>query len=232
MKNDKVEILEEDKDILLKEETEEEEEEDKKRRRRILFLLIIMIIMISGLFFLATFGVTYTLFRGDRGENGNEIITDKDKIIFTYSDVDKAGSGIYLKDAVPISDIVGKNLLGTNQYFDFSVTATSKKSKIRYRLLVKKGDDSTITDDNVRIYLTELTGNNESQVLLTTFSNLKQEKIKDTEYYVLYEKTLDKGIKEYSDLYRLRMWLKEDATNYELKKFSLKVDVIAEQVGD
>ena len=203
---------------------EKEKEKEDNRRRYIIFLLLLLILM-----FFATFGITYTLYKGDSG-NSSEIITNN--IIFTYSDVDRSGSGIQIKEALPITDEVGKNLFGTNQYFDFSVTATSKNSKLKYKLLARKGSDSTIDNDNIRIYLTSLSGNLEKEVLLTDFSKLRQEKIKNVNYYVLYEKELDKGIENYSDLYRLRMWIKEDATDYDLKKFSLNVDVTAEQVGD
>ena len=224
MKKDEIELLEENEIDELELEKEEDEKENN-HRRRIVFLLLFLVLL-----FFATFGITYTLYKGDSGENEHEVITDK--IIFTYSDVDRAGSGIYLKDALPTSDLIGKNMLGTNQYFDFYVTATSKKSRIKYKLLALKGDDSTIPNGDIRIYLTALYGTQERELLLTDFSNLRQERINGTDYYVLYEKTLDKGIEDYSDSYRLRMWIKEGAENYELKRFSLKVDVTAEQVGD
>jgi len=224
MKKDEIELLEENEIDELELEKEEDEKENN-HRRRIVFLLLFLVLL-----FFATFGITYTLYKGDSGENEHEVITDK--IIFTYSDVDRAGSGIYLKDALPTSDLIGKNMLGTNQYFDFYVTATSKKSRIKYKLLALKGDDSTIPNGDIRIYLTALYGTQERELLLTNFSNLRQERVNGTDYYVLYEKTLDKGIEDYSDSYRLRMWIKEGAENYELKRFSLKVDVTAEQVGD
>ena len=223
-KDEEIELLDEvDEEELTLEEIEKDE--NNNRRRRIIFLLLFLILL-----FFATFGITYTLYKGDSGENEHEVITDK--IIFTYSDVDRAGSGIYLKDALPTSDLVGKNMLGTNQYFDFFVTATSKNSRLKYKVLAVKGDDSTIPNSDIRIYLTALNGTQESELLLNNFSNLKQERINGTDYYVLYEKTLDKGIKDYSDSYRLRMWIREGAEDYELKRFSLKVDVTAEQIGD
>ena len=215
--------MEEEK--INEEELEELEEKEENRRKYIFFLIIFLLLL-----FVATFGITYTIYKGDMGENGQEIITNE--IIFTYSDVDKSGNGIYITDAFPTTDLIGKKLLGKNEYFDFSVTATSKSSNINYKLLIDKGSDSTLSNDSVRIYLTSLNGNLETDVLLTDFSNLKKEKVNGKDYYVLYEKTLNKEIDNYSDLYRLRMWVKEDAVDYEEKRFSLKVDVIAVQVGD
>lgn len=215
--------MEEEK--INEEELEELKEKEENRRKYIFFLIIFLLLL-----FVATFGITYTIYKGDMGENGQEIITNE--IIFTYSDVDKSGNGIYITDAFPTTDLIGKKLLGKNEYFDFSVTATSKSSNINYKLLIDKGSDSTLSNDSVRIYLTSLNGNLETDVLLTDFSNLKEEKVNGKDYYVLYEKTLNKEIDNYSDLYRLRMWVKEDAVDYEEKRFSLKVDVIAVQVGD
>ena len=155
-----------------------------------------------------------------------------DQIIFTYSDVDKSGSGINLVNAMPMADSKGKMLTGTGNYFDFSVTATSKKANLLYKILINKDAASTLANKNVRIYLTSVAGSYESEVILTTFDSLEKTTINGTEYYVLYQKQLNKGINNYSDFYRLRMWVKEDATDYNDKVFMLKVDVVAEQVGD
>lgn len=210
---------------MMEEELRKEESERKINRiRYIIFILLFLVLL-----FFATFGITVSIYKGDSGEN-QEIITDK--IIFSYSDVDKGGNGINIRNATPISDAQGKVLVGSGRYFDFSVTATSKNTNILYKLLIRKDQTSTLSNSNVRIYLVSLNENVERQLVLTDFNNLKQVKIDGVDYYVLYERTLDKGIDNYSDYYRLRMWVKEDAVDYEDKIFSLKVDVEAEQVGD
>lgn len=155
-----------------------------------------------------------------------------DKIVFMYSDVDKGGSGINLINATPISDTTGKLLTGTGKYFDFSITATSKEHDLVYKVLINKDKSSTLEDSNVRIYLTELLGNTEKELILTTFDSLETQKLNNTNYYVLYQKKLEKGINNYNDRYRLRMWVKDTATDYHNKDFMLKVDVSAVQVGD
>lgn len=218
-KNDINKNLEEAKEF--QEQYEKKEEKDYRRR---IFLFVFFITLV----FASTFGITYSVYKGDSGEN-SEIITDK--IIFNYSDVDKVGSGINMTDTYPITDTTGKNLMGSKQYFDFSIMATSKNTNIRYKLLARKGE-STLSNNDVRIYLTRLNGNREEQLLLDTFSNLKVENINNQDYYVLYVQDLEKGIDNYADLYRLRMWIKEDATDYQDKTFQLKVDVYAVQVGD
>lgn len=168
----------------------------------------------------------------DDGTNPTSKPDATDQIIFTYSDVDKSGSGINLVNAMPMADSKGKMLTGTGNYFDFSVTATSKKANLLYKILINKDVASTLANKNVRIYLTSVAGSYESEVILTTFDSLEKTTINGTEYYVLYQKQLNKGINNYSDFYRLRMWVKEDATDYNDKVFMLKVDVVAEQVGD
>ena len=123
-------------------------------------------------------------------------------------------------------------MIGKGDYFDFNVTATSKNAHIKYKVLARKDSVSTLADSEVRVYLASTNDNYERQVLLNTFSNLKRENINGIDYYVLYEKTLDKNIENYSDFYRLKMWVRDNSDNYADKKFMLKVDVIAEQVGD
>lgn len=213
-----------DEELEKKKLEEQEKIENENRKRYFFFVLIFLIIL-----FFSTFGITVSYYKGTPGDD-NTIITDK--IIFTYSDVDKGGNGIDIRNAVPISDTQGKMLVGKGKVFDFSITATSKKTNILYKLLVRKDDISTLSNENLKIYLTSTYGGYESSLVLTTFDKLKEETIDGTKYYVLYEKQLDKGIENYSDSYRLRMWVKEDATNYEDKIFALKVDVTAVQVGD
>lgn len=209
-----------DKDIDKVEVSQKEEKESKFRYLLYLFLLSILL-------FFGVFGITYSIYKGD-SPNDNEIITDQ--IVFTYSDVDKAGNGIFIQNATPIPDAKGKLMTGKNEYFDFYITASTKKSKIFYQLLLYKGSDSTLSNNNVRIYLTEINGRYEKELVLTDFSNLKRKELNNKDYYVLYDRVLNQNIESYNHSYRLRMWVKEEAKNYEDKFFSVKVDVHAEQI--
>ena len=210
--------------MTTKEELEKEEQEKKDRRRNI-FLIIIFLFLL----FLSSFGITYSMYKGDSGGN-QELVTDK--IIFTYSDVDRGGNGIYIENALPIPDATGKKLAGSKEYFDFSINATSKKTNIKYQLLIRKNSVSTLSNNNVRVYLASLNGSYEHELVLEGFDELETTTIDGTKYYVLYEKVLTKGIENHSDFYRLRMWIKEDAINYDNKIFSINVDVNATQVGE
>ena len=202
----------------------EREEKKSLRRRNIIFFLFFLILL-----FFSVFGITYSIYKGDGGGE-HEIITGEIK--FTYSDAEFRSRGISISDAMPMSDEVGKALNGSGQFFDFSITSTSKRANIHYQLLVRKSANSTLSDSNIRMYLVSLNNNVETPLLLSTYSNLKQVTLDGNDYYVLYEKTLDKGIENYSDFYRLRMWVKQDAKDFMQKTFSFKVTAHAVQVGD
>lgn len=179
--------------------------------------------------FFCVFGITYSIYKGDNGED-SEIITDQ--IIFTYSDVDKVGNGILINNATPIPDALGKSMIGKNEYFDFYITATTGKSNVLYRLLVNKDESSTLIDSNVKIYLTKMLGTYENELVIKKFSDLEIKDLNNKKYYVLYEKILDSNLVNHSDSYRLRMWVSDDAVNYDNQSFSIKIDVHAEQIGE
>ena len=196
-------------------------EQKKKSYWPYLFILAILL-------FFCVFGITYSFYFGDQNEQ--ELNTGK--IVFTYSDVGQAGNGILLEDAYPTSDAIGKVMVGTKQYFDFFVTASTDKSNLLYQILVNKNESSTLADSNVRIYLTQVTGSYEQEKVLCDFSDLDIKTIENKEYYILYETVLEQGLKNHIDSYRLRMWVKEDAHDYEKKFFSIKIDVTASQVKE
>lgn len=188
----------------------------------------ICLLVLTILLFFCVFGITYSVYKSDSTDN----IIDTGEIIFSYSDVGQAGNGIYIKNATPLSDEVGKVMIGSGQYFDFSTTSSTKNSKINYKILVNKDSTSTLSDNNVKIYLTQLFGGIEKDLVLDNFSNLKQETINNKKYYVLYDKVLEKALENYSDMYRLRLWVDENAVNYDDQYFSIKIDVYAYQIKE
>lgn len=200
------------------------DKEEKPSRRYWAYLLLFTILL-----FFATFGITYSIYKGD-GVGDQEIETGQ--ILFSYSDVSHAGNGIYLINALPTSDYIGKAMVGTGQYFDFEIMATTKGSMINYKLLVKKDSTSTLKDNNVKLYLTERSGIYEKELVLKKANQLPKEVINDIEYYVLYEKILEEKLENYVDSYRLRMWVDEQAFDYFEQSYTIKVDVHAVQVEE
>lgn len=199
----------------------DDQDKEIKGKKYLIYLLFFTILL-----FFCVFGITYSIYKPSTDDNGIET----GNIIFTYSDVGKVGNGIFIKNATPISDELGKAMIGLNQYFDFSITSSTKNSKIHYKLLIDKDENSTLSNEKVRIYLTQLLVGTENELVLANFESLKIEEINHKKYYVIYDKTLEKNLNDYSDAFRLRLWLKDGATDYDDQFFSIKVDVYAYQV--
>ena len=189
------------------------------------------IMLFTVLLFFCTFGITYSYHKGSGGDGpGHEVETGK--IFFNYSDVNQAGDGIFIKNAVPIPDSQGKLMVGSNQYFDFHITATMKSGSLRYEVLIYKEQISSLHDGKVKIYLSQNLGSNEKELVLAKISDLEKKVYDGKEYYVVYAKTLSGNLENYSDLYRLRMWVDEKAVDYNDQTYSIKVDIRAYQVKE
>ena len=206
-------------------------EENKKRKRN----LIILIVMFISLLCLFT-GISVAIFNYFGQGNTNNVI-QTGRIFFSYSDSETAGSGINITNATPVADSVGQVLSGDGEYFDFSVSATTTNTDIGYEIVVLKQDGSTLPDDFVKIYLTEFEGNTEKVVPLTSGVTPTYDALTTTSNPLLqgktvYYGTVNAGEVAYGKRFRLRMWVKEDAVDYQDKTFQLKVDIYAVQVGD
>ncbi len=202
----------------------ENSEETNSKKRYFLYFFFFTILL-----FFCVFGISYSVYYGDSG--GPQDV-ETENILFTYSDVNQAGNGIQIKNASPIPDSIGKSMVKTGEYFDFYITATTTKSDLFYQILIRKDELSTLADSDVKLYLTQVMGGMEQDVVLHKVSELKQVEVEKQQYYVLYEKTLFGPLDNHHDSYRLRMWVAEDAIGYEDKKFAIKVDVSAYQVEE
>lgn len=183
---------------------------------------ILLVLIISGIAFSII----------DSGNN--KPIKIDPNIVFKYSDVNGSGPGILISNMAATPDEVGKKLNGNNQYFDFTVSGDLKNNAAKYSILLKKDDISTLSDDSVKVYLTKIDGVLENDILSTPYlySDLKSIKVEDEDYKVIYEKTYNDLTTNFSDSYRLRMWIKIDAEDYYGKDYSLKVSVMAEGLGE
>lgn len=184
-------------------------------------VLILLLLVVSS--------ITFSIFNGDI--EGPETPTDID-IIFNYSNVNDNGPGILITNMEAMSDDVGKKLSGDRNYFDFSVSGNLKNQATKYNVLIKKDAKSNLNESDAKIYLTKINGAYENALNSTvpTYSNLPSLSVEGETYKVLYSYTYDEMTTEFSDNYRLRMWIKEDAQNYYEKSFSLKVSILAEGV--
>ena len=172
-----------------------------------------------------------------KGTTNNVIQTGK--IIFSYSDADFGsyeGNGVNISNAAPIPDSVAKTMVGKNQYFDFNITASTPNTDIAYEIVAKKGDNSTLPENQVKIYLTELNGSTEVETPLTgkavipTYSELRTTDNAVLSGKTIYYGTVNAGEVAYRKNFRLRMWISDavDVTQLEDEKvFTVKVNVAA-----
>ena len=202
----------------------------KKNRILLLILLLLSVISVFA-------GISMSIFTFFGKGNTNNVI-ETGRIIFSYSDALKKGNGIDIKGAMPMKDEDGIVLSQENEYFDFSVSATTTSTDIAYEIVVNKDETSTLPDDMVKIYLTEIDGNEEKVVPLLEKEILTYDKLKDTTNKLLTGKTVyygevKAGEVAYGKKFRLRMWIKDvDSTTFDYetifnKNYKVRVNVAA-----
>ena len=209
----------------------------KSRGKQIVITVLAIVSLI-----VITIGVSYSFFTYTR-EGTTENVIKSGSITFLYTEVSKVGRGIELSDAYPISDEEGKIQTGEGKVFDFKVTSTTSSStSIPYEVTARKKADSTLDEEAVKVYLTEVNGE-EKEILLDKYSNLEQTSVNVPSGTV--EKTIYTGIvpannSNYEKNFRLRMWIdnsvdfspvKDENGNdiypYNNKTFTLTVNVYA-----
>lgn len=183
---------------------------------------------------LITAGVTYAFFSyAKQGTTENVIKTGT--ITFLYDELEGVGNGIKITDAIPMTDAEGKVLADANQYFDFKVTSTvSGDATIPYEVTLRKGTDSTLGEDQIKVFLTatgsETNGVNsaDDSGTIKLFSELAQTTTNvpaGTVEKTIYKGTVPAKTTNYAENFKLRMWIKgEDgsAADYSPYEFVLK----------
>ncbi len=195
---------------------------DNKNNSKSKMLIIIAILVLI----IAVIGVTYAaIFYSKIGEEVNNLSTGT--LVMSYSE---NNNGIYLTNASPMSDEVGMSLTDENLYFDFTINATmSGNANVNYIISASKDSSSTLDDSAVKVYLTNLNGDNESQVLeptkvssLNTTNNISYA---PNNQYVILESNFRNSE---SRNYRLRMWLSDDySLSNTVETYMLRINVYA-----
>ena len=189
---------------------------------------------------LITAGVTYAFFSYTKeGVTENTISTGT--ITFYYDELKATGNGINITDALPMSDTDGKALVGDNNLFNFKVTSTvSGDTNIPYTVTVRKKSDSTLSSDQVKLYLiangsetgTNYTTNTDGTVKV--FSELDPTNIpvpEGTDERTIFAGTVPAKTQSYAEDFTLKMWLKgadesgEGSTDYSPYEFVLKTAI-------
>ena len=179
----------------------------KNKNKQIIITLIAIISLI-----VITVGVTYAFFNYSRtGTTDNVVKTGG--ITFLYTEVSGVGKGISLTEAYPVSDSIGKVQVGEGKVFDFKVTSNiSMNSSIGYQVTARKKTGSTLANNAVKVYLTEVNGT-EQELLLSKYSELDQTDKVDSSKFderILYEATVPANTANYEKNFRLRMWVSDD----------------------
>ena len=175
-----------------------------------------------------TIGVTYAVFTYTKEGTTDNVVTSG-TLKFLYTENSTNGNGINISEAEPISDTQGKELVGDKNVFDFKVEATNTGNEvIPYEVTLRKKDTSTMSEENVKVYLTDETESTDI-VEPTLYSKLTQTNI-DVGSNI--EKTLYKGevlgnTNNYLKTFRLRMWIDEDSNQNDInsKSFTGMVNV-------
>lgn len=191
---------------------------DSKSKLLIITAIIVLIIAVIGVSYAA-------IFYSKIGDEVNNVSTGT--IVMSYTE---NTNGIYLTNASPMSDEVGRTLTDENLYFDFTVNATmSGNANVDYVISASKDSYSTLEDSAVKVYLTSLNGSNETVVLAPTkVSSLRS--TNDISYvpnnqYVILESNFTKSE---SRNYRLRMWLSDDYVLPSISQtYMMRVNVYA-----
>ena len=189
--------------------------------------LIVSLLGIASLF-LITIGATYAVFSYTKEGTTDNVVTSG-ILKFLYTENSASGTGINISEAEPISDTQGKSLVGDNNVFDFKVEATNTGSEvIPYEVTLRKKDTSTMSEDNIKVYLTDETESTDI-VAPTLYSKLTQTNI-DVGSNI--EKTLYKGevagnTNNYLKTFRLKMWIDESSNQNDIngKSFTGMVNV-------
>ncbi|MEG2458178.1 MAG: DUF5011 domain-containing protein, partial [Bacilli bacterium] len=198
-----------------------------------------MILSVIGVFslILLVIGVSFAFFNY-AGEGTTANVITAGTITFSYSDATAKGNGINLTNEMPRSDADGMALIGDNNIFNFTILANTKAAAVNYEIVATKLDKSTLAEDKVKIYLTDVTLGKDAPVGKTYVDNkvVKYNTLKETLLdkrigKTLFDEVILKGIENYKRDFRLRMWLSEDVDmslpeNHN-KVFSIKINVYA-----
>ena len=209
----------------------------EKKKQGIVITSVLLVCLI-----LVVIGVSFAFFTYSRqGSKENTITTGS--LTFVYDEQKAEGNGITLSNAFPMSDDEGKGQSGDNNVFDFQVLATTQGESISYEVIGKKDDASTLPENVTKIYLTTLSGSEETEVattvrdgVVTTYDELEDTTITDQTGKTLYQEVILLNQTGYQKNFRLRMWLSEEAEttdpssgswDYNNQTFTIRINVVA-----
>ncbi|MBQ6323295.1 MAG: hypothetical protein IJI22_00500 [Bacilli bacterium] len=182
-------------------------------------------IIIICLFCLFTVGI---IFGYKAFKNRDRKIVEKEEkggtVVLNYA---TNFSGLTIVNAQKTADSIAIKDVTDGKYFDFSIAVDLEKAKnVEYEIFATKiAKDSTISDDDIRIYLEKENSGTYAQVLAPTkYSPLKKESELGSKKGSMVL-TSEKKTKSSVDNYRLRVWL-ADTSLLETGNYSVTVSVV------
>lgn len=181
----------------------DEEKLKEEKNGKLYFILIALLLIVLLVIGISAVAVTVT----KKGDKVNTITTGN--ILLDYTE---DNNGITITNAMPTTDATGKTLSKNNEYFDFNVISTiSGSANITYEISAVKSSNSTLDNNDVKLYLEKNQLGKYVEVMeptkfkpLTSKSDIGSEK----GTMILYKETVNKTT---TDNYRLRMWLSDKA---------------------
>lgn len=174
----------------------------------------------------AVVGVSFAAFSFSKTGNVTNTITTG-TISMSYSEPD---NGITLTNALPMNDETGKALEGTNNTFDFTVTATisgSGETTINYAITAVTTPATSLNDDYVKVYLTDMDAS-DTEILEPTVVSSLGKTTSDASGAPNGQYILESGTFKSTTTknYRLRMWVADNfSVGQSSETYTLKVNV-------
>lgn len=191
----------------------------EKSSSKTVIVFIILITILMGI----VIGLSFMLFKVVQSSNKDSIVKTG-TVSMTYTENTNEFS---IENALATSDEMGKVASKKNEYFDFSVSSEIVgKTTIAYEISAIKLASSTISDNNIHLYLeVEKNGTYIEVLKPSIFIPIR----KKTEIgspigsMVLLKRSVsNKGVAKY----RFRMWLAESATTMnEVQNCTVKINV-------
>ena len=142
--------------------------------------------------------------------------------------VSNNNSTISLTNVSPMSDSVGKL---SNDYIDFTVSGVTDFNTIYYEINLVPSGENTLKDDYIKVYLTDQNDNQVADLLL--LKDLEESTNNATGkviYTALVEGNSNGTVNNYSQNYRLRLWVDENYVDLEEKEFSFELYLYAKNI--
>lgn len=190
------------------------------KTKNILFIILgISVILILVVIF------SFIMFFKHQKNNVNEVIKNS-VVTMNYK---TSTADFKLANLTPMSNVVGKDLRTEGSYFDFAVSSQlDEDSSVQYEIALIKDSESTISDNDVVIYLEKQNSGSYAKVddpKIFTPSKKKTSLGSPAKSMVVDKVTLSS---EKVVNYRLRMWIREGAVVDPSGVYSVKVKVFGQ----